>query len=60
MPNTQSAQEFGSNKKIVVNATVSGRNASVVQPVTENYWRIFIERWENEGGAGENGSDREP
>jgi hypothetical protein len=60
MHNTQGAQEFGTNRKIVVNETASGRNAPAAQPVPENYWRIFIERWENEGGAGANSSDRAP
>jgi hypothetical protein len=43
-----------------VNATASCPNAPAAQPVPENYWRIFIERWENEGGAGANSSDRAP
>ena len=60
MPNTHSAQEFETNRKIVVNAAPSGPNAPEVQPVPKNYWRSFIERWENKGGAGENRSDREP
>jgi hypothetical protein len=60
MPNTRSAREFGTNRKIVVDATASGPNASGVQPVALNYWRNFIERWENNGGAGENRSDLEP
>jgi hypothetical protein len=60
MPNTQRAQEFGTNRTIVVNAAASGRNAIGVQPVPEHYWRSFIERWENEGGAGANRTDREP
>jgi hypothetical protein len=60
MPNTHSAQEFETNSEIVVKAAASGRHAHAVQPVPENYWRGFIERWENEGGAGANSSDRAP
>lgn len=35
MPNTQRAQEFGTNRTIVVNAAASGRNATGLQPVPE-------------------------
>jgi hypothetical protein len=60
MPNTYNAQDFGTDSEIVVNSAASGRHAPAVQPVPENYWRGFIERWENEGGAGANSSDRGP
>ncbi len=50
--NTHGAQQHGTDKKTIVNATVAGHEASGAQCAPENYWRSRIERWENEGGAG--------
>lgn len=58
MPDTHSAEAVGKNRNLVVDAAASGHHAHAVQPAPENYWRGFIERWENEGGAGANSSDR--
>lgn len=60
MPNTYNAQDFGTNSEIILKAAASGRHAPAAQPVPENYWRGFIERWENEGGAAANSSEGAP
>jgi hypothetical protein len=60
MPNTHGAQEFGTKRKIAANAVAAGHKRPGARFVSESVYWSCIERWENEGGAGESASDRKP